>query len=175
MRFGTFRKAAGILAVTLITAAAAAQSGAGQAGAGQSGAQQPAAGPRLDIPDNVNFVPTRTGPVVARATAIVNDEIITRTDIDQRTALLLAAQKVQVPAEELERVRAQVLRNLIDEALQIQAAREREVKIDQKDVDSYYARFAQSFQHTPASFSAYLKSIGSTSASPCFQYAGIFE
>jgi len=167
MRFGTFRKAAGLLATSLIAVAAAAQPGAGQSSAQKAGAQgaavQPApAGPRLDIPANVNFVPTGTAPTVARATAIVNEEIITRTDIEQRMALFLAAQKTQVPEEELERLRAQVLRNLIDETLQIQAAREKDVKIEQRDVESYYARFAQSFGHTAATFTDYLKSVGAS-------------
>ncbi len=161
MRFGTFRKAAGMLAVTLITAAAAAQTSGGQSGAQPSGGQ-PAAGPRLNIPEDVNFVPTRTAPVIARATAIVNDEIITQTDIDQRVALLVASQRVQIDPEDMERLRAQVLRSLIDETLQIQAAREKEVKIEQKEIDTTFARFAQSFGQTPSGFTQYLKSIGSS-------------
>jgi peptidyl-prolyl cis-trans isomerase SurA len=98
MRFGTYRTVSGILAAALITAAATAQSGSGQ-----SAATQPAPGPRLDIPQEVNFVPTRTGPVVARATAIVNDEIITQSDVNQRVALRVAAARAAVPPEQMER------------------------------------------------------------------------
>jgi peptidyl-prolyl cis-trans isomerase SurA len=157
MRFGTFRNAGGVMAVTLIAAAAMAQPGGGQpAGA------QPAAGPRLNIPAEVNFVPIRQGPVVARATAIVNDEIITQSDVNQRVALFLASQRADLSSEDMERLRAQVLRSLIDEALQIQSAREKEVKIEQKEVDTTYARFAKNFGHTPASFSQYLKTIGAS-------------
>jgi peptidyl-prolyl cis-trans isomerase SurA len=167
MRFGTIRNATGLLAAALITITAAAQPGGGQ------GAAQPVpAGPRLDIPTEINFVPTRTAPTVARATAIVNDEIITRSDIDQRMALFLASQKVDVPPEELERLRAQVLRNLIDEALQIQAAREKKAEVEQKDVDRYYERFAQSFGQTPATFTEYLRSVGSSDRSVKRQIMG---
>ena len=168
MKFGTFRNAAGMAAVTLIAAAAMAQPGGGQpAGA------QPAAGPRLDIPANVNFVPTRQGPVVARATAIVNDEIITQSDVTQRVALYLAsARSEELSSEDMERLRAQVLRSLIDEALQIQAAREQEVKIEQKEVDATFARYAKSLGHTAATFPQYLRTIGASERSVKRQILG---
>ena len=62
-------------------------------------------------------------PSVVKATAIVNGEIITQTDIDQRLALLAIANGGKIPADEIERLRQQVLRNLIDETLEIQAAK----------------------------------------------------
>jgi len=92
----------------------------------------------------------------------VNEEIITRSDIEQRVALFVASQRVQLPPEEMERLRAQVLRNLIDEALQIQEARQKEIEIEPAQVTSFYGRFAQSFGHTAQTFSAYLRSIGSS-------------
>lgn len=158
MTFGLIRKGAGLLAVSFIAAAAVAQNAGGQ------GAAQPAepAGPALNIPQDVNFVPTRSEPNVARATAIVNEEIITRTDVDQRVALFMAAQRVQLPAEELERLRQQVLRSLIDETLQIQAARQREITVEQRQIDAYFERFAQQFGHTPRTFGEYLRSVGSS-------------
>ena len=61
-------------------------------------------------------------PSVVKATAIVNGDIITQTDIDHRLALLALANGGEIPAEELARLRDQVLRNLIVETLQIQAA-----------------------------------------------------
>ena len=64
-------------------------------------------------------------PSVVKATAIVNGDIITQTDIDQRLALLAIANGGQIPADEVDRLRQQVLRNLIDETLQIQAAKSR--------------------------------------------------
>jgi peptidyl-prolyl cis-trans isomerase SurA len=118
MNFGTLPKAAAILAAGLVAVAATAQPGAQRAAQGP--AMQPApAGPRLDIPQDVNFVGSPQNRNVARATAIVNEEIITRSDIDQRLALLMVGQKAQLPENELEAARAQILRTLIDEALQI--------------------------------------------------------
>lgn len=158
MKLGNFRKGAGVIAASFMTVAAMAQPG------GQGVAAQPAqpTGPALDIPQNVSFVGTPANPNVARATAIVNDEIITRTDVEQRMALLLAAQQVEIPAAEMDRLRAQILRNLIDEALQIQAAREREITVEPRQIETYYGRFSQQFGHTPASFTDYLRTIGAS-------------
>jgi peptidyl-prolyl cis-trans isomerase SurA len=160
MRFGTYRTVSGILAAALITAAATAQSGSGQSAATQS-----APGPRLDIPQEVNFVPTRTGPVVARATAIVNDEIITQSDVNQRVALRVAAARAAVPPEQMEALRAQMLRDLIDETLQVQAARAADIKIDQKAVNQEYAQIAKRFGQSPASLGQFLTSAGSSERS----------
>ena len=153
MKFGTFRRAAVVLAGSFLSVAAVAQ----------PAADQPRQG-GLSIPNEVNFV-GRAEPNVARATAVVNDEIITQTDVDQRMALVLASQRVQISPEEQQRLRAQVLRNLIDEALQIQSARENEVAVEQREVDRYYARFAQQFGHTVPTFADYLRTIGSSERS----------
>ena len=67
-------------------------------------------------------VPTSGLPEVKVATAIVNGFVITGTDIDQRVALVTAASDAEVPPDEMLRLRVQVLRNLIDETLKIQAA-----------------------------------------------------
>jgi peptidyl-prolyl cis-trans isomerase SurA len=160
MSFGPFRKAALVAALSALSVTAVAQP-----------APQPPQTGQLDLPQQVTFVGTQE-PNTARPTAIVNDEIITRTDIDQRMALIVASTRVQIPPEEMERLRAQVLRNLIDEALQIQAARENEVTVEPRDVDRYYARFAQQFSHTPQSFGDYLRSIGSSERSVKRQIQG---
>ncbi len=151
MTFGTVRRAAALAAVSLLSTLAAAQ-----------GARQGSTG--LNIPTDVNFV-GRQQPNVRKATAIVNGEVITGTDIDHRLALIVASNRVQLPPEELERVRAQVLRNLIDETLQIQAAAQQEITVEQRDIDQYYQRFARNFQQTPETFTAYLRSVGSSDRS----------
>lgn len=169
MTFGLIRKGAGFMAVSFIAAAAVAQT-AGSQGAGQPAAQP--SGPALNIPQDVNFVGTRPETNVVRATAIVNEEIITRSDVDQRLALLLGGQMDQVPPEEVETIRAQVLRRLIDETLQIQAARQREINVDRALVDREFGRMAQSNGHTPATFAGYLSSIGSSERSLKRQITG---
>ena len=150
MKLGRFPGAAMLLAGALLSAVAAAQSQPGPAG--------------LDIPDTVQFV-GNTQPGVRKATAIVNGEVITESDIDHRLALIVASNNIELPPEELQRVRAQVLRNLIDETLQIQAAAQQEVSVDQREVDQYFERFAGGFNQNPQNFSAYLRSIGSSERS----------
>ena len=118
----------------------------------------------LNIPSNVQFVGKQdTG--VRKATAIVNGEIITETDVDQRLALIVASNRVELPPEEIARVRAQVLRNLIDEALQIQAATQQEINVEDREVDTYFDRFSRNFQRTPQDFAAYLRTVGASDRS----------
>jgi peptidyl-prolyl cis-trans isomerase SurA len=150
MKLGWFPRAAIVLIAPLLSMVAAAQS---VAPTGQ-----------LDIPDNVRFV-GRQDPGIRKATAIVNGEVITGSDVDHRLALYIASQNVQLPPEEVERVRAQILRNLIDETLQIQAAAQQEITVADRDVDTYYQRFAQNFRRTPEQLSAYLRSVGSSDQS----------
>jgi peptidyl-prolyl cis-trans isomerase SurA len=135
--------------------------------AAQGGERQPA----LDIPQNVQFV-GKQEPGVRKATAIVNGDVITGSDIDQRMALILTSNQIQLPPEEVERYRAQVLRNLIDETLQIQAAAAEEVGVEDREVNDYFLRVAQGFRQTPESFTAYLRSIGSSERSMKRQIRG---
>ena len=59
------------------------------------------------------------------ASAKVNGEIITRTDIDQRVAWLEATNQRRLTPQE----REQVVQQLVDELIQIQNARESEITI----------------------------------------------
>ncbi len=150
MTFDSFRTAAVLAIATLAGGGAAAQQAPAPSG--------------LNIPSNVAFVGQQQ-PNVRKATAIVNGEVITESDIDHRLALFLSSNRIELPPEQVATARAQVLRNLIDETLQIQAAAAEEITVEPRDVDTYYTRFAQRFQQTPESFAAYLRSIGSSERS----------
>jgi peptidyl-prolyl cis-trans isomerase SurA len=102
---------------------------------------------------------------VRRATAVVNGYVITGTDLDQRIALLTNASEQKLSPEELERVRAQVLRNLIDETLQIQAAEADEIVISDAEVNQTYSRVAAQNGQRPEDMAKQLQSIGSSEAS----------
>ena len=156
MKLARFPRAAAMLAAALLSVVAAAQ------GTPQGG---------LNIPGNLQFV-GKQEPGVRKATAIVNGEVITESDIDHRLALIIAANRITLPPEEVERVRAQVLRNLIDETLQIQAAEQREIEVRQAEVDQYFARVAQGFNRSPEDFAAYLRSVGSSERSMKRQIRG---
>ena len=80
--------------------------------------EAPSPAAALNLPQNITPI-GKVDPQVRKATAIVNGDVITGTDVDQRLALVILANGGRVPPEERERLRVQVLRNLIDESLQI--------------------------------------------------------
>jgi peptidyl-prolyl cis-trans isomerase SurA len=129
--------------------------------AGQQQPSQPSSAATLNLPQNPELFGTSL-PSVVKATAIVNGEVITQTDVDQRLALLAIANNTPIPTSELDRLRQQVLSNLIDETLQIQAARNEEIEITDADVDKTVARVATNAKQTPEQMAAYLKSRGSS-------------
>ncbi len=124
--------------------------------------QTMAQGDLLGLPSDLTMLQD-SDPNRRVATSVVNGFVITETDVDQRVALLLAANQRPVSDEEMTRVRMQVLRNLIDETLQIQAAIAQELDISQAEVDQTYARVAaQNFGQDPGRMDEYLTSIGSS-------------
>ncbi|PTD26193.1 peptidylprolyl isomerase [Sphingomonas fennica] len=118
----------------------------------------------LNLPKDLTiFGPS--DPSVRKATAIVNGTIITDTDVDQRLALVVAANGGKVSDDERERLKLQVLRNLIDETLQIQEAKANEITITSAEIDQTFARVAGNFKRTPDQFAAYLREQGASAAS----------
>ncbi|MXO74489.1 peptidylprolyl isomerase [Altererythrobacter aerius] len=119
----------------------------------------------LDIPADVAIL-GKNDPNSRKPTAVVNGQIVTGTDVDQRVALIVAASRSEIEPAELQRLRMQVLRNLIDESLQIQEARAQQIEVSQAEVDQTYARVAaQNFGQNVEAMDAYLTRIGSSSNS----------
>jgi peptidyl-prolyl cis-trans isomerase SurA len=89
------------------------------------------------------------GPAPARAqssegvVAIINDEAVSTYDVRQRASLLLAGSGLELTDEALERAQAQALRDLIDERLQMQEAREKKVNVEPQAVDRTLADIAR--------------------------------
>ncbi|MCF8881893.1 peptidylprolyl isomerase [Erythrobacter sp. SN021] len=124
--------------------------------------QATAQGDLLGLPSDLSML-GETDPNRRVATALVNGFVITETDVNHRVALLLAANQRPVSDEEMIRIRMQVLRNLIDETLQIQAAEAQEMELPQAEVDQTYNRVAaQNFEQNPRAMDEYLRSIGSS-------------
>jgi peptidyl-prolyl cis-trans isomerase SurA len=192
MKLGTFHGAALMLAGTFLAAAAFAQTASTAhaprrtaAPAPAPAAQAPAATPanpqpgngqdqlggNLQLPTNPIFLGD-TDTKVRKATAIVNGAVITATDVDQRLALIVLANQGRIQPDEMQRLRDQTLRNLVDETLEIQAAEAADIKVEQREVDAYYARYAQSFGKTAQQFSDFLRTAGSSSATIKHQIKG---
>jgi peptidyl-prolyl cis-trans isomerase SurA len=162
----TFRSTIlGVLALGLgaTTLPVLAQNEGGSSASEESAAQGPSNG--LNIPADVQLFGS-ADPNVRKPTAVVNGQIITGTDVEQRLALILAANDNKLDPEEVQRVRLQVLRNLIDETLQIQEAEANEITISDAEVEQTYAQVArQSFRQTVPALNEYLVRIGSSPAS----------
>ena len=65
----------------------------------------------LKLPNNPELFGTKM-PSVVKAKVLVNNEVITQTDVDQRLALLAIANGGEIPANEVEQLRQQVLATL---------------------------------------------------------------
>ena len=116
----------------------------------------------LALPENPQIF-GKMDPNHRSATVIINGEVITGTDIDQRVALVVAASGGKIAAEELSRLRLQVLRNLMDETLQIQEAKSQDMAVADTEVEASYERVArQNFGQDPRALDAYLGKIGSS-------------
>jgi peptidyl-prolyl cis-trans isomerase SurA len=115
----------------------------------------------LNLPSTLNG----NGINIRKATAIVNGDVITGTDVDQRLALVILANGGKVAADEKERLRSQILSNLIDETLQIQEAKANESGVSKEEVNQSYGRVSQNFKRTPDQMSAFLRQVGSSERS----------
>ena len=118
----------------------------------------------LHLPENPEVFGAGMPPVI-KATAIVNGDVITQTDVDQRLALLAIANGNEIPADQVEALRQQVLRNLIDETLQIQAAKTDKIEIKKSDIDKTVDRVATGVKQSPQQLGDYLQNHGSSLAS----------
>ena len=151
---GTALAAAGMIGLALTPAAAPAQTVA-----------VPTSDNPFGLPEDITLF-GNADPDRRTATAIVNGFVITGTDIDQRAALVTAASEAEVSPEEKLRLRVQVLRNLIDETLKVQAAAAADMEVKREDVERTYQQLAaQNFGSDPKKMDAYLLSIGSSPAS----------
>ncbi|WEK46620.1 MAG: peptidylprolyl isomerase [Candidatus Andeanibacterium colombiense] len=149
--------------------AAALVAGVTLSGLGAASAQSDDTSPAVDTSDAFNLPSSITllgkeDPNLRKATAVVNGFVITGTDIDQRMALVIDANKgATVSPEEKERLRLQVLRNLIDETLQIQEAKALDIEVTRDEIAQTYERVStNNFNKPSAELDAHLKKIGSS-------------
>ncbi len=116
----------------------------------------------LNIPEDLTIF-GENDPNIRRATALVNGDIITGTDVDHRLALIVAANGGEVSEEERKRLRLQVLSNLTDETLQIQEAEANEIVISNSEIEQTFNQVAQqNFKQDINAFDAFLRSKGSS-------------
>jgi len=129
--------------------------------ASDQAADSPNTATSLHLPQNPQVFGTPL-PSIVKATAIVNGMPITQTDIDQRLALLAISNNTEIPANQLDQLRQQMLRNLIDETLEIQAAKADKITVGDKEIDRAVQKIAVGANQTPEQFAALLQSHGSS-------------
>ncbi len=75
--------------------------------------------------------------------AIVNDHVISTFDVRQRAALLIVSSGIQSTPEMQQRARAQALRDLVDEQVQLQETARFNIAITPQEIDSRIADIAR--------------------------------
>lgn len=80
--------------------------------------------------------PPATAQDVQRIAAVVNEKVISVFDVQQRMRLLISSSGLPNNAETQRRIASQVLRELIDEALQNQEAERLNIRVTQREIDS---------------------------------------
>lgn len=91
-----------------------------------------------------------------RIAAVVNEEVITGHDVAVRLRLATVASGMAPTAENMERLRPQVLRNLIDERLQLQEAARANITVTEREIADNLARLERQNNMGPGGFVAWL-------------------
>jgi peptidyl-prolyl cis-trans isomerase SurA len=100
------------------------------------------------------------GPALAQETriaAVVNEDIISRADLDDRLRLALLSSNIEDTPENRRRIAPQVLRGLIDEKLEMQEAKRLNVKVGDDEVGEALRRIEQQNNLPPGGLDKYLE------------------
>ena len=89
--------------------------------------------------------------------AVVNDQVISLYDVDQRVDLFFASSGIEKSAEMTERMRQQVLRSLVDEKLQLQEAARVEIEIGEAEIEKRMELLAKQDNRTLGGIKEFLK------------------
>ncbi len=95
-----------------------------------------------------------------RAAAIVNDEVISLLDLEMRVRLAMLASGVEPSPEARRRLGRQVLRNLIDERLQLQEAARLGIQVSSNEIDSAIDTLAKQNKRSRGEFIGLLNKRG---------------
>lgn len=118
----------------------------------------------LDLPANLKIF-GKADPNIRKATALVNNAVITGTDVDQRVAIIIGMNDLKLKDAEREQLRFTVLRQLIDETLQIQEAKSNDITIEPKEIDQTFTRVSKQQSKTPDQFRTWLRQVGGSERS----------
>ncbi|MEQ9640527.1 MAG: peptidylprolyl isomerase [Alphaproteobacteria bacterium] len=92
--------------------------------------------------------------------AIVNDQVISGFDVEQRISLAIVSSRLRDTPETRRRIRGQVLRNLIDETLQLQEAQRTGIKVSDQEVERAFRSLEQQNRMPAGGLTQFLESNG---------------
>lgn len=92
--------------------------------------------------------------------AVVNDDMISTLDVEERMKFMLATSGVPATQEVLQKMQPQVIRTLIDERLQIQEAKSQGVAVTPDEIAAAYARVDAQRGLPEGSFKEFLQGNG---------------
>ena len=78
-----------------------------------------------------------------RAAAVVNDQVISQLDVEMRMRLIMLSANISPQEADRARLRDQVMRNLINEQLQLQAAERFGFSVSEEEIDQAVQRVAR--------------------------------
>lgn len=106
------------------------------------------------------------GDVVDRAVAVVNDEVITMSEVNEEGKALLQRVAENVPAEQLpealKQVREDIINKLIEKKILIQEAEKAQISVSDEEVDMAFSRILETNNLTPEQFRGKLSELGLT-------------
>jgi len=107
------------------------------------------------------LVPVGNAPATAqdtlRAAAVVNDEVISVLDLAMRTRLAILSSGLNDSPEVRGRLQQQVLRNLIDERLQLQEAKRLDISVSQGQLESALEQLARQNKMSRQQFADFMR------------------
>lgn len=95
-----------------------------------------------------------------RIVAVVNDEVISSRDVENRIALFLVTGNLQDSPEIRRRLEPEVINMLIDDSLKRQEARRLDIVVGREDIDRALSQVAQQIKVPPEQLSAVLAQRG---------------
>lgn len=92
--------------------------------------------------------------------AIVNDEVITTTDVNERAELLMAVNGLPPTAEVQQKLRPRVVESLVNEALQMQEAKRLSIAVKKAELDAAVNQLEQSRGQASGTMDTFLNDRG---------------
>jgi peptidyl-prolyl cis-trans isomerase SurA len=89
--------------------------------------------------------------------AVVNDDVITTLDVQERRALVIASSGIKASPQVIKRLTPQIVQNLISERLQMQEAKRLSLAVTKKEIDETIRSIEKQRGKAPGSLEKFLK------------------